>query len=393
MTVTSVAPVITDAGIMAPTYYEIVEYLKEKYKSIYGEDAYLESDSQDGQLIGVLALAISDCNAVCINVYNSFSPKTARKDALARNVAINGIKPLLATYSTVDLLITGKAGTLIGSGVAGDSNGNKWILPKNITIPQSGSLTATARAEDAGAVFAPASSIQSILTPTRGWIGVENSTSSSIGQDAESDMKLRQRQALSVSIQSQSMSDGLRGAILALPDVTRCKTINNRSMGNDGNGIPAKSLCVIVYGGDSQAIAKLIQVKQSMGCDLYGNTSVTVLNAYNEPEQINFYRADVTNISFKLGITTYDTYSADTKTLISQTLADYVNQLDIGDKITQNKLYGCANLNGSELSQTYEVDSILIEADGQFYSTDYILRFGSVAFCDPSTISIEVTSG
>jgi len=67
--------------------------------------------------------------------------------------------------------------------------------------------------------------------------------------------------------------------------------------------------------------------------------------------------------------------------------------LDIGDKITQNKLYGCANLNGSELSQTYEVDSILIEADGQFYSTDYILKFGSVAFCDPSTISIEVTSG
>lgn len=393
MSISSVAPIIDDQGIRAPTFFEIQEYLKEQYRSIYGQDIYLENDSQDGQLIGVLARAISDCNAMCVNTYNSFSPKTARKDALARNVAINGIKPALATYSVVDLQVSGTAGTAINSGIVGDSNGNKWILPKDITIPISGSLVVTARAENAGAIFAPANTIQSILVPTRGWVSVNNASSSSIGQNAESDMKLRQRQALSVSIQSHSMSDGLRGAILALPDVTRCKTINNRTAVKDANGIPARSLCVIAYGGDSKEIAKLIQVKQSMGCDLYGNTSVTVLNAYNEPEVIKFYRADVTNISFKLDISTYDTYSADTEQMISQTLADYVNQLDIGDKIAQNKLWGCANLNGSELSQTYEVNSILIEVAGKFYSTDYILKFGSVAFCDPNTIRIEVTGG
>ena len=70
-----------------------------------------------------------------------------------------------------------------------------------------------------------------------------------------------------------------------------------------------------------------------------------------------------------------------------------MNALDIGDKITQNKLYGAANLYGAEQSQTYEVSSIIIVANGVNYPGDYILPFGCVAFCDPSLIEIEVTSG
>ncbi|WP_151690815.1 baseplate J/gp47 family protein [Acinetobacter junii] len=393
MALTTIAPVINESGISAPTYDQILAYLKQQYRNIYGNDVYLENDSLDGQFLGVLSLALNDVNAVCVKTYNSFSPKTADTDALTRNVKINGITRALATYSTVDVTISGVSGTLIRAGIVGDTNNNKWILPANITIPQSGSIVVSAIAENAGTVLASANTIKTILNPTRGWQSVNNQNSSSIGQDAETNAKLRQRQALSVAIPSQSMPEGLRGAILDLPNVTRCKYFENKQTVADGNGLPPKSLCVIAYGGDSQAIGNLIHKYKSMGCDLYGNTSVTVVNVYGDAETIKLYRPDVVNINFKLQITTNESYSADTADSIRKLLAEYVNALDIGDKITQNKLIGAANLYGAEQSQTYEVSSIIIVANNVEYMNDYILPFGCVAFCDQSLIQIEVTSG
>ncbi|RDF69560.1 phage baseplate protein, partial [Acinetobacter baumannii] len=97
------------------------------------------------------------------------------------------------------------------------------------------------------------------------------------------------------------------------------------------------------------------------------------VNVYGDAETISFYRPDVVNITFKLQITTYESYSADTADSICKLLAEYVNALDIGDKITQNKLYGAANLYGAEQSQPYEVSSIKIVANGAVHLGDYIL--------------------
>ena len=182
MAITTVAPIINENGISAPTYDLILAYFKQQYKNIYGNDVYLENDSLDGQFLGVVSLAIADVNAACVKTYNSFSPKTADTEALTRNVKINGISRALATYSTVDVTITGTSGTLIRAGVVADTNNNKWILPLNITIPQSGSIVVSATAENAGAVLATANAIRIILNPTRGWQSVNNQNSSSMAK-------------------------------------------------------------------------------------------------------------------------------------------------------------------------------------------------------------------
>ncbi len=392
MELTTLAPVIDESGISAPTYDQILAWLKSQYRSIYGDDVYLDNDSLDGQWLGVLALQFSHVNNACIKTYNSFSPKTAGTDALTRNVKINGIQRGLSTYSTADVTIEGTPGTVITSGIVGDNN-NRWLLPASVTIPSSGLITVTARAEKAGAIFASAGSINKILKPTRGWQSVSNANTSSIGQDAESNSRLRQRQALSVSINAISQTEAMRGAILSLDNVVRCKTFENKTDVVDENGLPAKSVCVVVSGGDAQTIAQLMRVKKSMGCAWHGNTNVTLLNTYSEPEVISIYRPDIKNISFHIQISTNESYSADTADVIAQNLADYVNELDIGGNILQNKLFGPANLYGAEQSRTYEVLSITTQVDGVDIVGDYSLPFGFVAFCDPSTIAVEVTSG
>lgn len=393
MTLTTVAPVLTDAGVMAPTYYEVVEFLKEKYREIYGQDAYLENDSQDGQWIGIIARAISDCGSVCVDVYSTFSPKTAKGEALSRNVAINGIERATATHSIVDLIITGVPGTMINNGSALGESNKKWIFPEVVVIPPSGVIVITAKSAEVGAVLATPNSVNKIGRPTRGWTSVNNPTGSMLGMPVELDSKLRQRQALSVAIPSQSKTDSIKGAIFSLGGVSRCKTYENDTNKEDKYGIPPHHLCVVVSGGDATEIAQVMRAKKSMGCGYYGNTVITVVNTFKEPEQVALYRPEVVDIGFKVDLVSSAEYTNEIGDEIAQAMADYVNQLDIGDRITLNKIYVPAGLFGNLDSMTYEINSIKIISNGLEIEGDFTLAFNEVAYCDTDNIDISITGG
>lgn len=393
MSLTTIAPVLTTTGVVAPTYYEAVEFLKNEYRTIYGYDAYLENDSQDGQWIGVLARVVADCGVACIDVYSTFSPKTAFGEALSRNVAINGIARALATYSYVDLLITGLAGTEIKSGSAIDTNSNKWIFPEFVLIPENGQILITARSEKIGSVLAQIGNVNKVGKPTRGWQSVINKTASQLGAPIESDSKLRQRQALSVAIPSQSKTDGVKGALFGLSGVSRCKTYENNEDEVDELGLPPHSVCVVVAGGDAIEIAQIMRAKKSMGCKYFGNTQVTVQNTFNEPEKISLYRPNVIDIGFQINMQASTGYTNEIGVDVRQAIADYVNQLDIGDRVTLNKLYVPAGLYGNLDSTTYEILSLTIIANGTEIGGDYKLRFNEVAYCDTDNISINISGG
>lgn len=393
MTLTTVAPVITDAGVSAPTFYEIDDYFKTKFKGIYGEDAYLENDSQDGQMIGVFSRAIADVNAEFIKLYSTFSPKTATKDALSRNVAINGISRQLPTYSTVDLEITGTPGTEIKKGYALDRNSNQWMFPDLVTIPSSGNIVVTAKAKKAGAILALSNTITTIGKPTRGWKGVNNPATSSLGMPVELDAKLRQRQALSVAIPSQSKTDSIKGGLFSLAGVSRCKTYENDSDKINDLGMPPHTLCVVVSGGDANEIADLMRVKKSLGCGWFGNVNVPVTNAFGDEVSVALYRPNIRNIGFKLNIISSSQYTNEIENNIKKNLADYVNQLDIGDRIMINKLYIPAGLFGNLDSETYQIDSIEILVDGVVIDGNFSLAFNEVAYCDSDNIEINASGG
>lgn len=393
MEITSVAVTIDENGISAPTYNEIVEYLKDEYRTIYGEDAYLENDSQDGQWIGVQARAIHDCNTAVVDVYSTFSPKTAIGDALSRNVAINGITRSEHTYSYVDLDITGVSGTEITNGYVFDTNNNKWILPVKVKIPSNGLVIVSARSEKVGSVLAQIGTVTKIGKLTRGWTGVNNRSTSQLGMPVESDLKLRQRQALSVAIPSQSKLDGIKGAVLCLPYVSRCKTYENETDKIDQIGLPPHSVCVVVAGGDAKDIAQTMRAKKSMGCLYYGNTNVVVTDNFGDPVTISIYRPDVVNIGFYISMLASTEYTTEIGEKIKQAIADHVNQLNIGDKILLNKVLVPAGLFGDLDSMTYEIISISIIVNGLEINDDHRLRFNEVAYCDTDNIEINISGG
>ena len=116
---------IDDTGIHLPDYPTVLDHVKGIMHDIYGDDLYIEADSQDGQLCAAFASMMHDTYALCGDVYNAFSPSTAQGVGLSSVVKINGIRRKTASYSTVDLRIVGQVGTIVTGGKAEDAHGHR----------------------------------------------------------------------------------------------------------------------------------------------------------------------------------------------------------------------------------------------------------------------------
>jgi uncharacterized phage protein gp47/JayE len=385
---------LNENGVVFPDYPTVLEQLKQEYRTIYGEDTYLEADSQDGQWVAVMALAMFDTMQVAAAVYNSFSPMTAQSDALTRNVKINGIRRLSPSFSTVDLRIVGQAGSIITNGQAEDTIGNKWRLPASVTIPVAGEITVTATAVEIGAVSAAAGTITKIATPTVGWQSVTNNAAASEGDPVETDAELRRRQTESTMIPSQTVMEGIIGAVSSLPSVARYRGYENDSDETDADGITAHSISLVVEGGDATDIAEAIANKKPPGTGTYGTTSVTVYDRYGVGNDIKFFRPTVATISVEVTLTDRVGYLSTTADLIKVAVAQYLEGLEIGDDVYITKLYVPANLlNNPTVANTFDVTNVRIKKNaGSFGTSNIALAFNEIAVCDSATnVTVIVT--
>ena len=388
----TLAAQITNTGISAPSYSDIYASLQASVKTIYGTDVYIDPDSQDGQLLAIIAKAISDSNSAAISVYNSLSPATSQGVALSNNVKLNGIARLVATSSTVSVLITGVVGTVINNGIVQDINGNNWNLPASVTIPSGGSITVTATAAQIGAIAAGPGDVNKIQTPTLGWQSVSNAASASPGLPVETDAALRQRQTVAVGLPSLTVLDGLLGAVKSLAGVSEAVAYNNDTNATDANGLPAHSISLVVNGGVTADIGSTIFNKKGPGVATYGTTSTTVVDSGGHSNTINFYRP--TNVTITVAVTLHPLTTGYTTTIgnnLKQAIVDYINALAIGDDVERTRLYLPAQLYGAADSLTYNVTSLLIaKSPASPGSADLTLAFNEVAVCTLADVTLTV---
>ncbi|PVZ79357.1 hypothetical protein C9426_33875 [Serratia sp. S1B] len=385
------AATVTASGITAPDYQTIIDTLSDYFRQIYGEDVYLEPDSKDGQMLAIYALGIHDANNTAIAVYNSFSPATAQRGALASNVKINGIAVTSASSSTADVLITGQVGTQITNGIVRDDNNISWSLPSTVTIGNNGTVMVTATCQIEGAVVAPAGTITTIATPTRGWQAVTNPATATAGQPVESDAQLRLRQSQSVALPSLTVLDGILGAVATLPGVERYRGYENDSAQTDDNGLPAHSIALIVDGGDAVAIANTIAIKKTPGGGTFGTTTLPVTDNYGIVHPISFFRPTEVEVFVKVRITALSGYNTTVATQIKQAIADHINAIRIGDPVFITRLYLPANLNGRAESASYDIIDLQIGRSANTLAAENLLiDFDSVVACQPDNVDIVV---
>lgn len=385
---------VTASGISAPDYQTILSTITSYFQQIYGTDAYLDPDSKDGQMVALVALAVHDTNNTAIQVYTSFSPSSALTDALTRNVKINGITRKPSTNSTVDLTLTGTAGTTITNGSVKDANGIIWNLPASVTIGVGGSVTVTATSAVPGAVAAVIGSITQINTPTRGWTAVSNSVAAAVGSDAEKDSALRIRQGQSVAIPSLTPFEAVDGALANVSGVTRHKLYENDTGATDANGIPAHSIAAIVEGGDVTLIAQTIRGKKGQGVGTFGSTTTQVADKYGNPHNISFSRPSKVPIYVNIVLKVFTGYTTQIGEQIKQAIADYINSLTIGDDVLLSRLYSPANLGvvSGGNARYYDINSLQIgKSAGAVAASNIVIAYNESATCSAANISITVS--
>ncbi len=368
-------------GYFFADYPSFLAWLQAEYRAIYGADVYLESDSQDGQFLAILARALYDTAALGASVYNSFSPATAQGVGLARNVKINGLQKRSPSNSTVDITIVGQAGTTITNGVVQDTLDQKWDVPSPTVIPGGGSITVTATSQEEGAIEAQADTVNRIYTPTLGWQTVNNDDAATAGSPVETDAELRLRQAISTANPSLTVLDGTIGAVANLAGVTYVRGYENDTGSTDADGIPAHSIAIIVSGGDSTEIAQSIALHKTPGTRTYGTTSVAVEDAHGMPLTINFYRPTSVTIGVRVTISVDSfLWSTDYEALIQTAIADFIATIGIGSDVLISKVYVPAYLVGTVPGESYDIATIELKKNaGAYGSSNIVIAFNSNA--------------
>lgn len=389
-------PSITAAGCSIPTFEAIRAGLIADFFSAYGIDVSLDNSDQDAQWLGILSKALFNYCTAFLGAYNAFSPATAQGTGLSSVVKVNGIERLVASTSTVDIVNIGQAGSIITDPTIRDPANNLWVMP-DFTIPLSGTITVTATCTVLGAIAAPVGTFTStsIANPQRGWQSVTNLVDAAPGAPIEKDAALRVRQSQSTALPSRTILDGIVGALLMIPGVSRLRAYENDGIVPDANGIPGGAISIVIDGGDAALIAQTILNKKVPGGGTYGSsTSPTPpLDAYGIPRPVFFFRPTEPRITYLITITKLLGYSGDVPVAIAQSVSDWTNALGIfangSGQIRLTRVFGPSLLPGSALGSTFEILSIMVARDGNPLSAvDIPISFNEAPLCDPSAVMV-----
>jgi uncharacterized phage protein gp47/JayE len=386
-------PYVDSAGMHVPSYSDIRDDLIAQAKLIFGNDIYLDSDSQDYQFISIFAAKCYDAMQTALLSYNNRSPSNAIGTGLDSLVKLNGITRLGAVYSTAAVTITGAIGTLINNGVIADISGNKWNLPSTVTIPSGGTISVTATCQIAGAIVANIGDLSNIVTPTYGWTSVTNTAVATIGTSIESDSTLRIRQGISTALPSQTRLEGTKSAILGVSGVTRYSLDENSTGTTNTNGTPAHSIWAVVEGGVDADVANAIYQNKSIGCGTYGTTTVSITDTYGGTNSISFSRPTYKDIDVAVNITGFSGYTTDVTTLVKSNLVNYLNSLKIGEDLTISSLWGVVLLSMPDLkSPLFSVTSLTACLhSGTPATTDISIAFNEVTRGNLAYITVNVS--
>lgn len=132
---------VTDNGITIDSFDDIYDRLVASFKSIYGDDINLDSDTPDGQLLGLFAQELSNIHQSASFIVQMLDPYQATGKWLEQRALYAGVIRKSASYSYIDdVIVTGNKGVIIpASTVLTDKNDNEWVTIDALSLNELGS--------------------------------------------------------------------------------------------------------------------------------------------------------------------------------------------------------------------------------------------------------------
>lgn len=373
---TTLGPTLDSTGFFVPSYADVYVQLQNAYLTIFGTDAVLTPNTQDGQFLAIFAQGITDCLNVSLATYNAYSINQAQGAGLSSIVKLTGVRRASTSYSTDIVTITGTANTTISNGQVGDNlgQGTIWNLPATVNIPDTGTIDVTVTNTQPGpAIFDPGQVTQ-ILSPTFGWQSAANIGPATAGAPVQTDAQLRQIASNSVGGPSLTPLESIYAAVATTANVTRFKLFENDTDVNDANGQGPHSIYAVIQGGTGQDIADAIGSTKSPGTSTLGTSQATFVDSRGVPNVIRYYQLASVTVSVVVNLTMLAGYTTNAETLIKQSMAAYITDLDTGVISYLSRLYSPANLSGDAAVDATGLAQLELDAIAASYNVTSILQ-------------------
>ncbi len=334
---------LTEQGFIIERLDANLAHLDTGFRTIYGADINTDTDSPDGQLIGLIAQIKTDLEELAESIYKALDPEAASGIWLEQRVAYAGLTRRQARYSYLrNTILTGTPHTLIpASAVLTDPHHRRWIVVTDTTLNENGSAQADLRSETLGAFPLPAENRLTIETLFLGWRSARSSQAAEVGEEEETDAELRRRFFISRAKAAQNSVDGMIVKLLQLADVRQAVCLENDGDTPNADDVPAHSLNIIVEGGSDADIARVIFDNKTAGTGLRGGVQCQIRDNKNMARMIRFDRPAVVACAAYLEVRRNAHFTAVNIDAIKAAIAQ--TPFSIGEAVLLSRLYSPIN--------------------------------------------------
>ncbi|MGL4756291.1 MAG: baseplate J/gp47 family protein [Aeromonadaceae bacterium] len=366
---------ITYQGVTVPQATTIRAGALADYNVAFGGNLNVTSSATpQAHLADNLTQNITDANAAVASVIAGVDPATSEgrmQDAIGR---IYFLDRKGAVSSVVQATVTGQPGATLSAGaLARDENGYYWSSSGDVTFPTGGVVDVQFACTTAGPIELGAGELNRIAQASAGWDAISNAGAAVTGTAVETRAEFEARRFASVSKNAHGSAAAIRGSVWDVDGVIDVYAYDNFTgaavvVGPTSFSIPAHCVYVAVVGGTDADVATAIYKKKDGGCNLTGNTSVTVQDtesgvSYPYPEyQISFERPASLPIKVKVTLRNSSALPADITDLVKASVIATFNgengfqRARIGGEVYASTYYGAI----AQISNAVQVLSVRV---------------------------------
>ena len=337
---------VNDNGFKFPTFLDFLSIMNELGKMQFGEDFYIDNKTNLGQWFEMFCYTLEGQSKLFQTIYNNLSIYTMKGVMLDKYGSNFNVGRLRDTYAYATVEVTGVPFAIIMKGYKVKSKpGRFYTTVTNIELDSTGSGLGQVIAEDSGvAGNIGISMITEKVTPNEQVYTITNITSASGGADIESDIDYRAR-LLQFFLGAENGSvNGIRRAMLSLPQVKDCKVFENNDMFDDpATGLKPGQIAVIINGLIDEVLAYKLFNTRSAGVCTTGNTEIEVVSDSGAYVTERFYSAEEKPLYIKVSdISLANSEAVDIQGQIKQSLLTRLGQYSsLGNKINFEKVQAC----------------------------------------------------
>ncbi len=161
------------------------------------------------------------------------------------------------------------------------------------------------------------------------------------GRDLETDESLRFRIRQTATAVGKGTTRAVKSNLLNTSGVKYVSVAENKTAATV-SGLPPYTIHCVVEGGTDAAVSKTIWDTVGSCTPLFGTTTFSHTDDFNEPQVVKFSRPSSLFIDVEVTWSVYDeeTLSTNVTTKIRNAVADYINSLGLGADIIPSRIFG-----------------------------------------------------